>query len=275
MRAAMALAALGAAGCSFLFDPAQIPDAPDLAASGVDLAGPPSTDLAAPDLSACTPPLFPGFADGGGTFDCTACGCVLDDFTNPAATAVRFSELQSATFPLAVGGGTLRLGGPTPANGEGAYIASAGRWTLAGDFDLLVDFSFDVVSNGGNLQLAVVGPTPDGGTNGVPTVVADEYRTSMGALTSFLYADGLAGSQPTSLTGGTLQVTRAGATMCAALAGANQLCRTGVSAVPVRLLLELSLSNAGCVSACSGATCCPTQVKLSNLRLRTGQLVSP
>jgi hypothetical protein len=288
-------------GCTLLFDPSGVvpTQTEDLAAPADqqfavdDLAAPedlavvledlaPPPDLAEPDLlppidllpadlRPCVPAVFLGFFDGGSPnpLPCN-CGCELDSLTNPATWPAKFNHAISIGWSESVDGGALTVAAPGAQNGEMEVFNSPGKFYLAGDFDLRLDYDVDVLPNGGFVQLVVVGsPVPDGGNQ--PYGVAQTYQ-STASMRFSLVADDRSFDVYTLLDTGTLRIRRTAGRLCASVAG-EQLCHEGTSAGNVWLQVSLPVYNAACGPACAGSNCCVVKTRVSRLRVTGGQVV--
>lgn len=263
-----------AAGCSWIFDPAGLPEA-DLSIPPpppVDLAVGP--DLAREDLQPAPPdcaelPLFPGFfADGGATspYDCTACGCQLDDFTGGPNFSRKWTQGAPANWSQSVSAGALFQSVASGVNGDAAFIQSNGHFYLAGDFDLLIDIGVSAWVPGTFVTLGTFGPPNDAGAP-TPHLQVSLLNATTAAVV-YVFIDG----QPiefAALPSSTLELTRAGQRLCGGMLGQTSSCRNG-STAPVFVQAFTVIQNANCIGGCG---CCPEQVKFANLRLRSGTIV--
>jgi hypothetical protein len=271
-------------GCSFFVEPVILsPDVdggqdlamqtiddlamPDLSqgdlATSVDAASP---DLAsAADLATCTPPVFPGF--GGAVtspFDCTVCGCVIDDFTNN--TNSRWTRTASLGWSDLIGSGNLTISAANASNTTRDTVSSQGHFYLGGDFDLVVDYAIQTWPSGGGFSLAV-DSTADAGTTS-PVAIDHTYTVSGGNFL-YIFVQGQTDRYiPTAQNSGTFEVTRAGNMVCAGPIGQTFTCGTVPATGGLFIRLVGSIESSSCLNNCT------FQATFSNLRLKSGTIVS-
>ena len=225
-----------------------------------DGATPPDAPVAAAD---CGMPLFPGFDDpDAGPFDCTACGCMLDDFSEPTLSTVRWKQTDTGGWQTEVAGGAVLLATPTANSGGYDSIFSNERFFMAGDFDVLLDWDVSAWTPGWSLLLYAFGPLVDANTR-EPTLMAGVYDDGAVKMVLALETDRF--DVPVSVMRGTLELRRAGGQLCAELRGVYSLCRTVDAGAPVFL---------DYLAVCSQTPCSAFAAHFTQPRLSTGRLVA-
>jgi hypothetical protein len=290
-------ALLLATGCTLLFDPSGLVPrrSDDLSQASGDLSGHvddlrapddlavpdlqplddllPAADLVPVDLRPCTPPVFLGFFDGGSPdpLDCNGCGCQLDPLNDPTTWSVKFTHgAPVAGWSETFDGGVLTLAAPAAFSGDNDYFQSLNHFYLAGDFDLLVDYRAETLPVTGYVQLVVIGPPVDLGGSVLPVGVAQSYDTTNGFHFQ-LITDDRQFDVLTTQTSGTLRLRRTDGALCASSLGGDELCHKGTGGGHVWLQVATPVS---CAAGCSATACCGVRVRLSQLRLLKGQVVS-
>jgi hypothetical protein len=288
------------AGCSFLFDPSGIVPAPgdmartdlhvdthvdDLSVSAdltppddlatQDLSPPadlkPLPDLFSGDLIPCVPGSFLGFFDGGSVdpFDCNGCGCTLDSLITPSETANKFShQIQGLSETIDT---SLLISSANPNNTDYDLYQSQNKFYLEGDFEILLDYQYPGSTYGASLTMYLLGPVADGGTPYAPWAYSQLYDDSTGSTHVLLFTQDRSLDIVESLTSGSLRVRRAGAQLCASIAGHEEVCHANTfQENRVWIQLFAQMANAGCSNICTGTGCCSYSARISNLRLRKG-----
>jgi hypothetical protein len=259
------------AGCSWLFDPAGLPvlDAatpPDLGAA-VDLS---PVDFAPAPPDCTTMPVFPSFADGGAQspYDCHACGCIIDDFQSTAELPRKWTLQAAAGWSITAANGTLTQQTASGVTNDVDAIYSTSHFYVDGDFDALVDTQVGTWWGETYVSFGALGAINDAGVY-APFGEVSLHNNAGTSVDLVINLDRTLVTLP-SLPSPSLEITRTGGKLCVGMEGALSACRDG-GREPLALQVWTVLTNGGCPAGCA---CCPVKVGYSNLRLRSGRLVS-
>jgi len=234
-----------------------------VAACSFDEDGATPPDAMVDASSDCGMPLFMGFDNpDAGPFDCAACGCMLDDFSGPTLSALRWKQTDTGGWQTEVGGGRVLLASPTTNSGSYDSIVSDERFYLAGDFDVMFDWDVGGWASGWSLLLYAFGPLVAPNMRD-PTLLAGVYDDGVVKMVLALEADRF--DVPVSVTSGTFELSRSGARLCAELQGLYSLCHTVDAGAPVFL---------DYVAVCTQMPCNPFNAHFYRPRLTTGRLVA-
>jgi hypothetical protein len=266
-----------ASGCSFKIEPVNVTTedlGEDLSVQPVDdlsVAATDAQDLQTPTDLVCVPPIFPGFGAGASSpFDCTRCGCVVDDLTNNSDG--RWTRTASSGWTDSISGGTLTMTGSMVNNFTSDIFSSESHFYLQGDFDLLVDYQVSNWPSGGGFELIVQSPPGELGA-AAPVATAHTYSSS-GMTHLYMRIDSqTAQDTVTTATSGTYEISRVANTLCASRVGGTPKCGTLTLPSALSVVLEGSVTyNSSCSSSCT-SSCCNFQAQFSNLRLKSGTIV--